>query len=872
MRWRGIIVFVVALIVIVPVTIISVMVATFNPNRYKPQVIAAFERATHRQLTIAGSLRLSGLFTPTVSAEGVTLLNPPGFPDPDLMSLKRIEARVALLPLLTGEVDITRLVLDDPQIRFERNAAGQGNWLFAPVGSEAARPTSAPPNHKNALKVALQSVTVHNATIIYVKAPKPITVMIGRLDARASSITSPLHFAMSATVNHEPISASGTVGPIARLTGVLSQGAWPINVKVLAGSAMVHVSGNIQQPRAVSGVDFAIDGDVRDLSALDAYLPGMSLPPIHNVQLHLRLTLARLGDMPAVTDLRVTASNSDLGSWRAGLSLTRLDAGMTSLDKPLNLSLAGQYHTQPLTFRCTVGPLGTVLEGLMGIPPSSSPVAGQQQSTMVNVDLRADLGNATLSATGGMATPMDLAGVAIKVAAQVPDLRRLEQLIGMKLPNLTNLAVSALLTDRGQGLRHAIGVNSLAISANQMQLDGSADLAFGSTPRLKAIVNMPRLDLSAFLGSTANAAGSVTNSKVEPQPQAQQAQATAARALPQGVIPTTPIPFSLLRRGDADVDLSIGDLRYQGTNYRTIVAHAVLSNGKLTIRPFSAKLPGGAVSTSVTVDAGVTPPAVSANVAAPSFDVNSLLMLLGISPQRANGRVAFYATLSGAGNSAHAIASRLDGAMGLSMVNGTVGDAVLNSLFGKVLTSAGLPGAATLLPGPVAVRCFAARLDSKSGLGTLSAFTLDSSRLLMQGTGTVAFGSEALDLVLQPHLLVAGQSVPVPIAITGTFRKPQYGHAPPGAYAASLASLASRVAAPKGNSVLTQFAQALGLASKSKTPATSGNSCVNQLSLARLGHPGPMPAAVSAPAAPVGTTTPAPTQSGPQNLLRSLLK
>ncbi len=870
MRWRGIIVFVVALIVIVPVAIISVMVATFNPNRYKPQVIAAFERATHRQLTIAGSLRLSGLFTPTVSAEGVTLLNPPGFPDPDLMSLKRIEARVALLPLLTGEVDITRLVLDDPQIRFERNAAGQGNWLFASVGSEATRPTSAPPSHKNALKVALQSVTVHNATITYVKAPKPITVMIGRLDARANSVTSPLHFAMSATVNHEPISASGTVGPIARLTGVLSQGAWPINVKVLAGSAMVHVSGNIQQPRAVSGVDFAIDGDVGDLSALDAYLPGMSLPPIRNVQLHLRLTLARLGDMPAVTDLRVAASNSDLGSWRAGLLLTRLDLGMTSLDKPLNLSLAGQYHTHPLTFRCTVGPLGAVLEGLMGIRPSSSLVTGQQQSTMVNADLRADLGNATLSATGGMATPMDLAGVAIKVAAQVPDLRNLEQLIGMKLPNLTNLAVSALLTDRGQGLRHAIGVNSLAISANQMQLDGSADLTFGSTPRLKAIVNMPRLDLSAFLGSTANSAVSVTNSSVEPQPQ--QARVPAARALPQGVIPTTPIPFSLLRRGDADVDLSIGDLRYQGTNYRTIVAHAVLSNGKLTIRPFSAKLPGGAVSTSVTVDTGVTPPAVSANVAIPSFDVKNLLMLLGISPQSANGRVAFYATLSGAGNSAHAIASRLDGAMGLSMVNGTVGGEVLNSLFGKVLTSARLPGVASLTPGPVAVRCFAARLDSKSGLGTLSAFTLDSSRLLMQGTGTVAFGSEALDLVLQPHLLVAGQSVPVPIAITGTFRKPQYGHAPPGAYAASLAPLASRVAAPTGNSVLTQFAQALGLASKSKSPAAPGSSCVSQLSLARLGHPGPLPAAVSAPAAPVGTTTPAPTQSGPQNLLRSLLK
>ena len=63
----------------------------------------------------------------------MSLANPPGFSRPQMATLKELDLKLALWPLLSKRVEIIRLDLVQPDILLERNAKGQPNWQFTPA-------------------------------------------------------------------------------------------------------------------------------------------------------------------------------------------------------------------------------------------------------------------------------------------------------------------------------------------------------------------------------------------------------------------------------------------------------------------------------------------------------------------------------------------------------------------------------------------------------------------------------------------------------------------------------------------------------------------------------------------------------------------
>lgn len=102
-----------------------------------PQLQSIVASKTGRQLTVAGHARYAFRPDLVIRLEEVSLANPPGFTGPALFSAKAIDARVKLLPLLRGRVEIVSLDLDAPQARLERNAAGAVNWDFRTSSADA---------------------------------------------------------------------------------------------------------------------------------------------------------------------------------------------------------------------------------------------------------------------------------------------------------------------------------------------------------------------------------------------------------------------------------------------------------------------------------------------------------------------------------------------------------------------------------------------------------------------------------------------------------------------------------------------------------------------------------------------------------------
>ncbi|HEY1707514.1 MAG TPA: AsmA family protein [Rhizomicrobium sp.] len=100
-------------------------------DAYRVRIERAAYARTGRELKISGPLRVTLFPVPGVHAENVSFANPPGAQTP-MAAIASIDVGVRLLPLLTGQVEISEIVLDRPVIALERRADGSGNWTFTP--------------------------------------------------------------------------------------------------------------------------------------------------------------------------------------------------------------------------------------------------------------------------------------------------------------------------------------------------------------------------------------------------------------------------------------------------------------------------------------------------------------------------------------------------------------------------------------------------------------------------------------------------------------------------------------------------------------------------------------------------------------------
>ena len=112
-------------------------------GRFAPQIEAAAKEATGRTLKIEGPLHIGFSLVPTVVAEKISLSNAEWGTKPNMLSAGRLELQVALIPILSGNVDVRRVEIADADIFLETDRRGRGNWIFAEGEAKPAAPEEA---------------------------------------------------------------------------------------------------------------------------------------------------------------------------------------------------------------------------------------------------------------------------------------------------------------------------------------------------------------------------------------------------------------------------------------------------------------------------------------------------------------------------------------------------------------------------------------------------------------------------------------------------------------------------------------------------------------------------------------------------------
>jgi uncharacterized protein involved in outer membrane biogenesis len=799
--------------------------AFVNPDALRPRLVAAVEQATGRRFTL-GEIGLALSLRPTVALSDIALANAEGGSRPAMLTAKRVEVQVALLPLLSRRVEIGRVLMVEPDLLLE-TVGGRGNWEFRPP---APTPTPATPANASApLRIALDALRLEGGRVTWRDGAKAETLEILALDATAP-VVGPARAEGRLRLRGAEARIEATTGPVAAFGGAEP---WPFRlVAILPGETRIAAEGRLAPAGAWT---LAIDAQSRAPAQLAPLLPGVAIPPLRDVALSGRLAGAG-GALTGAEALSLRAGASDLSALRPGLTLTRLELAAPRFDAPVTLGGEGALAGQPVNATGSTGSLAQLMGRASGPLP---------------VELRLTAAGAEATARGRVADPRAMTGVEIALALRIPDLAALSPFAGAPLPAVREIAAEARLAERGPGFRDGVHLRGLALTSSAAEARGEFSIAIGQRPGVTGRLDVARFDLDALRAGQGSPAASAQPAPPSP--------ASDGR-----LIPDLPLPLGALRGFDADLRLSVARLIAGGAEWRDIQAPIRIEAGRGRIAPFAVATPGGAVTASFAADAAAPTPTVALALTAPRLDLAALQRALG-QPVHLSGHGEVEADLRGAGAGLRQVAASLSGHLGLAMLDATVEPPLTAPVYAALRSRVPvLPD----LPDRLPVECVAVRAEAEGGVLRFGTLLVDAPAAKVAGGGTMNLGTEAIAMRLLHDIRAAGAEVRFAADLGGTLVAPAYR----GVQVQNLVgALAGRIGGDAG-------ALLGALANRNGTRPEPLPECGPALAAARGGREGPLPAprpareqAAPAPEAP--RAAPLPLPPGPAgDLLRGILR
>ncbi len=303
--------------------IVAVLVAGYAiVSSLDLQKVAAFAKqevkgATGRDLLVEGPIELSVSLTPSIDLQDVRFANAPWGSRPEMMTLKRLEIEVELLPLLFGDVVVRRLVAVAPDLLLESDAQGRGNWEFEATAPPAAPETPAAGEAPRQVSLPdIRDVRVEGGqlTVLDAASGETLTLRITEGVGTVPAGGGQRSLRLEAAYNGNPFTLEASYQG---LEALLSGSAGPLDVTLQAGGATLSVAGTAGDLLGERNVQAAVAAEGENLAALSPFVGG-DLPPLGPFKLSSDVKIA--GQSIDFEGFRLVVGGSDLGG-NATLSL-----------------------------------------------------------------------------------------------------------------------------------------------------------------------------------------------------------------------------------------------------------------------------------------------------------------------------------------------------------------------------------------------------------------------------------------------------------------------------------------------------------------------------------------------------------------------
>ncbi len=307
---------------------VFIVLATYDFNALKPELTAAVKEATGRELAIEGDVDISISLSPSLVLEGVSFQNAAWGSRPQMVTMKRMELEVGLLALLSGDVEINRLILNEPDILIETDAQGRSNLDMEPVAKEAEpkkeakSPSQAEGSgdqerekdiREGQRHLVLNSVRIKDASLVVKNGQtlQTLDLKIKSFTARTENLNSTLRFSLEGTYNNDSFNLEGSSGSLD--ASLDPDVAWPLKLSGKFAGARMVVDGQIKDVSSGKGLDLKFKIASDEIEHLIAVMGGQ--PPLKG-PLSIEGRLNNPDDRTVrLDDLNLESPAGDLKGW-----------------------------------------------------------------------------------------------------------------------------------------------------------------------------------------------------------------------------------------------------------------------------------------------------------------------------------------------------------------------------------------------------------------------------------------------------------------------------------------------------------------------------------------------------------------------------
>jgi uncharacterized protein involved in outer membrane biogenesis len=246
-----------------------------------------------RQFAIDGPLHASVGRKIEVDAENLRLAAIEWSAETDLVTVRRVRARIDTWSLISGPIRIESLEIDGVRVALERQEDGADNWTLARAAADEA-PDDDPSRPSLPVLVDDAKITDIDLTFSSPGRPRPF-IFRGRLSAGTETALDHLQLKIDGAIHDTPVALEVTAGPVLQL---IDFGAVTFTVAVSLGE--IELNGNaavadLWQPAQPSAA-LTLSGRNTE------YLTGiLQMEPITTGPLQLRASVGPVGDRMQIT-------------------------------------------------------------------------------------------------------------------------------------------------------------------------------------------------------------------------------------------------------------------------------------------------------------------------------------------------------------------------------------------------------------------------------------------------------------------------------------------------------------------------------------------------------------------------------------------
>lgn len=235
--------------------LVVVVLATAGEEFYRWALAYAIEGTIDRKVHVDGTFSLDLGGHPTLVVTDAWLEDAAWTGKQEMARAKRVEIQVALKPLLSGIVQIPRLVIEGLTLDLEQSATGERNWDIGKPG-----PSIAPEALEEAVYPLFEFASVRDVTVTYrdEASGREIVVLLDSLEKQpAENTRTPAAIHADGSVNGRPFKVSAEIGSIE--DAMSAAVPFPIKLEVFSTNFTLAVAGSIDNVPRARGLDLDLE-------------------------------------------------------------------------------------------------------------------------------------------------------------------------------------------------------------------------------------------------------------------------------------------------------------------------------------------------------------------------------------------------------------------------------------------------------------------------------------------------------------------------------------------------------------------------------------------------------------------------------------